>query len=155
MRRSTFLMGLVGIALTMGSCAAMRGMAAKHAYIEEQTENHEYAKPLSEVWPQARQLLFEQGFEVKDTDASNAETEWKVEDKERQRYLLSGIEVGDDKCKVQFTRATEYKTDGKWGSTDTERDIKMEYALIKKVEPDEHAKIEAEANARSKKAKEK
>jgi len=151
-RRSAVAIAAMGFALLVSGCAAMRGMSAKHAYIEAETEKHVYQKPLKEVWPQARQLLFQAGYSVKDTDASNAETEWKVDGTRRERLLVSGIDIAPTQCKVQFMRAQEQQVSGKWTSDATERDLKLEYELIKHVEPDEHNKIESEADSRGKKA---
>lgn len=156
MRRSTFLFGVMSLALLSGGCAAMRGMSAKHAYREQQTENHVYKQPLSAIWPQARQLLFESGFEVKDTDGSNAETEWRPapgDNTQRERYLVSGIEVSPSECKVQFTRATQFRSGSTWGSMQTERDLGMEFDLIKRADPDAFAAIEAEGDRRAEAAK--
>lgn len=134
----------------------MRGMSAKHAYREQQTENHVYKQPLKAIWPQARQVLFEKGFEVKDTDGSNAETEWRLDpsdNKQRERYLLSGVEVSDSECKIQFTKATQFKNGADWGSPQTERDLGLEFDLIKKADPDAYAQIEAEGDKRAEAAK--
>jgi hypothetical protein len=149
--------GLAAILMTslIGfGCASLRAASARHEYIEQQTQDFVYKQPLTAVWPQARQMLFSEGFEVKDTDASNAETEWKEGDKERVRYLLSGIAVDDGSCRVQFTRAEEQKTkDGKWQQLDTDRDLGMEYKLIEKVDPDRAQGIETEADAAGDKAR--
>lgn len=144
---------MVSLAVLGGGCAAMRGMSAKHAYLEQETQAHVYKQPLKVIWPQARQILFERGFEVKDTDASNAETEWKDSaDKEQERYLLSGIEVSDSECKVQFTKATQHKTGNEWSSSGSERDLKAELDLIQKADPEAYAKIQAEGDRRAEKA---
>jgi len=149
----TFL--LLSVTSAVSGCAAMRGMSARHAYMEAATEKHVYERPLNEVWPQARALLFEKGFEVKDTDATNAETEWKVDSsgKERVRYLLSGIAVGDDKCQVQFMKAEQSRIDKTWTDPDTERDLELEQRLIEKVEPSVYKQMTAEADAEAEKAK--
>lgn len=153
MRRSTFLLGFVGLAMLGGGCAAMRGMSAKHAYLEQQTQNHVYKQPLKVIWPQARQVLFEQGLEVKDTDGSNAETEWRDSGKDqRERYLLSGVEVSDGECKVQFTKATQFKSGNDWGSPSAERDLGMEIKLIEKADPQVYAEMQAEGDRRAEKA---
>jgi len=151
-RRSAVVTAAIGFTLLISGCAAMRGMSAKHAYIEQETEKHVYQKPLKEVWPQARQLLFSAGYQVKDTDASNAETEWKIDGNRRERYLVSGIEVGATQCKVQFMKSSEQQMSGKWTSDGAERDLKLEWELIKHVEPEDYSKIETEAEARGKKA---
>jgi hypothetical protein len=126
----------------------MRASGARHAHIEKETETYTYDKPLSAVWPQARQLLFTEGYEVKDTDASNAETSWKSTDGYRSRYLLSGIVIDDTHCQVQFMKAEEQKKEkGGYYDADIERDLGMEWKLIKKVAPDKAKKIESEADS--------
>jgi hypothetical protein len=145
---------ILSLSLCVAGCASLRAASARHDYIEGQTREYVYAQPLPTVWPQARQMLFTEGFEVKDTDTSNAETEWKESGKERVRYLLSGIAVDDNSCRVQFTRAEEQKTkDGKWEHLDTDRDLGMEYKLIKKVDPDRAHGIESEADQKGEQAK--
>ncbi len=143
---AALLVGQVG-------CASFRAASAKHAYVEKQTASHVYSKPLAEVWPAARKMLFSGGYEVKDTDASNAETEWKVEKNHRTRYLLSGIAVDDGSCRIEFTRAEEQQDKGTWSALDTDRDLKMEHDLIEQVEPDRAKQIDAEAEAEAEKAR--
>lgn len=133
-------------------CAFLKGSMAKSKYIRNQTETFVYNKPLNQVWGQARQMLFEKGYEVKDSGPQDAETEWKESGDERSRYLLSAIMVSDQSCKVQFMKATQSKDakSKKFSSaTDTERDLDLEYKLIKKVAPTEHARIEKEAQAKA------
>jgi hypothetical protein len=138
---------------TLTGCAAMRASGARHEHIEKETESYTYDKPLSVVWPQARQLLFTEGFEVKDTDASNAETSWKSADGYRSRYLLSGIAIDDTHCQVQFTKAEEQKNEkGGWYEADIERDLGMEWKLIQKAAPDNAKKIKADADSAGEKA---
>jgi hypothetical protein len=154
MTRRRGIAAILSLSLFAAGCASLRAASARHEYIEKQTKDYVYAQPLGTVWPQARQMLFTEGFEVKDTDASNAETEWKESGKERVRYLLSGIAVDDATCRVQFTRAEEQKTkDGKWEGLDTDRDLGMEYKLIQKVDPDRAKGIESEADSEGEKAK--
>jgi len=148
--------GAALVALLLGQqvgCASMRAASAKHAYVEKQTANYVYSKPLGEVWPEARKMLFSGGYEVKDTDASNAETEWKVNKNHRTRYLLSGVAVDDNSCKIEFTRAEEQQEKGQWSALDTDRDLKLEHDLIKKVEPERAKQIDSEAEAEGEKAK--
>jgi hypothetical protein len=153
MGRLVLALALACAGPTVAGCAAMRAAGARHEHIESQTQEYVYQKPLSQVWPQARQLLFEEGFEVKDTDSTTAETEWKKGDSGRARYLLSGIEVDEGSCRVQFTKDEQYKTDSGWSSSDPERDLGMEWKLIKKVDPDGARKIEADADAKGDAAK--
>ena len=143
---------LIGCIVAVSGCAFLKGSMAKTKHIREQTEIHTYKKPLDQVWGQARQLLFGLGYEVKDSGPQDAETEWKVEGNERTRYLLSGIVVSEQSCKVQFTKASQSKAPKSKefdSGTTTERDLKLEYELIKKIEPEEHARIEKEAKAKA------
>src|SRR5688572_21007177 len=142
----------VGALGTVG-CASIRASGAKHQYIESKTESFVHEKPLSAVWPEARQLLFAKGYSVKDTDSSSAETEWKKSsDDFRDRILLTGTPMNDTSCKVQFMKEDQQRMDGEWRSNGTERDLGLEWELIRKVSPDVADKIEMEADAEGQKA---
>ena len=153
-RSSLTALLLLSVVSSASSCAAIRGMSARSAYMEAETDKHVYDRPLNEVWPQARALLFEEGLEVKDTDATNAETEWKMDygGTERVRYLLSGIAVGDDKCQIQFTKAVQSRSDKTWTAANTRRDFALEQRLIQKVEPSAYERMTAQADVEAKKA---
>jgi hypothetical protein len=140
------------VALGSG-CASLRASGARHRYVEQQTEAHVYDKPMSTVWPQARQILFEKGFSVKDTDASTAETEWLQKDQHRQRYLLSGTPVDDASCRIEFMRHEQSLRNGNWEDDGTDRDLGLEWKLIEKASPDAAKKIEADADAAGEKAR--
>ena len=147
--RAAFL-SLTLVSLLVG-CAAIRGATARRKHIEDATRGHVYNRPMGQVWGQARQLLFERGYTVRDTGeggSHQAETEWKQEGNDRRaRYLLSGIPAGDDKAQVQFTRAEEqHEKGGGWSTLGTERDLDMEYELIKRVEPEQASVIESDAD---------
>ncbi|HET7544171.1 MAG TPA: hypothetical protein VFK05_30080 [Polyangiaceae bacterium] len=151
---SVLLACLLGVG-SLGSvgCASMRAAGAKHHYIESQTESHVYDKPLNAVWPEARQLLFAKGYSVKDTDASAAETEWKTtSDSFRNRLLLTGMPVDERTCKVQIMKEEQQRMDGKWSTGSTERDLGLEWELLRKVSPDNAQKIEQEAEVEGQKA---
>lgn len=144
------MLSLALVSLLAG-CAAIRGATARRRHIEDATRGHVYNRPLDQVWGQARQLLFERGYTVRDSGeggSHQAETEWKQEGRDRRaRYLLSGMPTGDDKAQVQFTRAEEQlEKGGGWSSLGTERDLDMEYELIRRVEPEQASVIEADAD---------
>ena len=145
--RHATLLALAALCTLALGCAMMRASAARNAFIKEQTEKHVYGRPLEQVWPEARVMLFEAGYQVKDTGegATTLETEWKYESGSKYRYLVMGVRQGD-KCQVRFTKA--YESGGKHKSTGTSRDWSMEFKLIKKVDPDAAARIETEADAR-------
>ncbi len=141
-------------AQTLTGCAGLRASSARHAHIEKETEAFTYSKSLSTVWPRARQILFAAGFEVKDTDASNAETSWKFDGAYRTRYLVSGFAIDESTCKVQFTKASQQKKeDGGWYQPDIERDLEMEWKLLREVSPDAGAKIKKDADVKGEEAR--
>src|SRR6187402_1853444 len=147
-RRVLFALVLSTTALSASGCASMRASGARHQYIESKVESHIHEKPLSAVWPEARQLLFAKGYSVKDTDSSSAETEWKkTSDDFRNRILLTGTPMNDTSCKVQFMKEEQQRMDGEWSSNGAERDLGLEWELIRKVSPDVADKIEMEADA--------
>ena len=150
------VLSLTLIALLTG-CAAIRGATARRKHIEDATRGHVYNRPVDQVWTQARQLLFERGFTVRDTGEGGthqAETEWKQDgNNHRVRYLLSGMPATKDKAQVQFTRAEEQLDKGSgWSPLDTDRDLDMEFELIKRVEPEQASGIESDADKAKDKA---
>lgn len=155
MTRRSILLGALGVVALVGlpACASFRAMGAKHKYIESHVEPYVYQKPLSAVWPEARQILFGKGFSVKDTDAQAAETEWKYESSRRTRYLLTGTPVNETSCRVQFLKDEQSNSGGNWSSLGTERDLGLEWELLRKVSPEDATKIEAEAEAEGERAR--
>jgi hypothetical protein len=146
---------ILGFALLigLGGCAAFRGASARHEYISSQTQEFVFAKGAPDVWPVARQLLFEKGFEVKNTGeagALTAESEWKYEDNRRTRYLIQVNPVDPGHCKVVFTKMSGQSSSK---SNDSERDLGTEWELIQKVEPERAAAIKAEGDKRGEAAK--
>jgi hypothetical protein len=150
------VLSFVGLFLLVGAatgCATFRASSARHQYIESQSKDFVYAKPAGEVWPAARQILFEKGYEVKNTGEGGtltAESEWKYDGKNRSRYLAQVNKVDDGHCKVVFTKM---EGDRKSQSTDSTRDVGTEWELIQKVEPERAAEIKAEAEKRAEAAK--
>ena len=150
------VLSFVGLFVLVGSisgCATFRAASARHQYIESQSKDFVYAKPAGEVWPAARQILFEKGYEVKNTGEGGtltAESEWKYDGKNRSRYLVQVNKVDDGHCKVVFTKM---EGDRKSTSTDSTRDVGTEWDLIQKIEPERAAEIKAEADKRADAAK--
>ena len=163
MYRNTFLVlsiaaGLIVTALAATGCAGIRASQARQDYIEQATRSHVYDKPCSQVWPDARQLLFAEGYSVKDTGEGammTVETEWNYEDEfddtEATRYLVQGTAPRDGTCKVEFTRS-ERQSDG---DLETERDVDMEWELLQRVDPAEAREIRAEAEEEADRARNK
>ena len=142
----TLTLLLLGLgALTMLGCGALRAASARQAHINEQMQNYTYEKPLTDIWPEARAMLFETGYQVRDTGegSKTLETEWsRSEGGTLVRYLIQGIET-DGKAQVRFNRQAKTKD----GSAGGGRDYDMEWKLVQRVEPERAAKIQTEAQA--------
>lgn len=155
LRRSTIVLSLSVSALTLG-CPGLFGKGAKHAYLDRTTTNYVYKKPLKDVWPHARQILLARGYELNDADANHAETNWKLDatHKNRKRYSLVGIEVGPDKCRVQFSKTSERFGKFEWRRGVVERDLNVELDLIEAVEPGVYRVMQDEGDKRARAADE-
>jgi hypothetical protein len=143
---------LLGVVLVAGTgCASLKAFQARQAYIQDQTRAHAYAKPIAAVWPEVRKLLFEKGFKTKDSDTGNSfslETEEKKDGDGKVRYLVLGTKVDEGSCKVEFTRMGA----GVLGPT-SERDLDLEWVLLRRVEPESGERIEHEASAAGERTK--
>jgi hypothetical protein len=155
---STRLKPIVGLlvlaiaALAVSSCASMRASQARTAHIHQQTRNHVYDMPCQQVWPTARQLLFSEGYAVKDTGEGTTmtlETEWATTTsgttESSARYLVQGIEPADGQCQVNFTKNTQSAN----SSPSSSRDLDIEWRLMQEADPDAAAAIRADADVKA------
>jgi hypothetical protein len=145
MKRVSIVIGMF-LACASG-CAAMRAAAARQAYINNQTSGHVYAQPVAAVWPAARQLLFEAGYQVKDTGEGSMtlETEWLAgQNNQFTRVLAQGIAIDDTHAKVQFTRLTRNAN----MNPESSRALDLEWELIQRADPDSASQIQTAANAK-------
>jgi hypothetical protein len=140
-----FCLALAMSGVTLSGCAALKEAAAKQQRLDEKTRAYVHQKPLAEVWPEARKLLFEAGFEVKDQERSDylaMETLPKLTGEGSEKYLVQGIKVDEgSKCRVEFTKLSNWHK-----QTSSDRDFDMEYELIKRLDPSAAAKIKSEAD---------
>ncbi len=157
MKHLSKIAAILSLAVLSG-CASMRQYAARQEFIMKKTLQHEYEMPLAQVWPQARTILFEMGYEVKDTGEGGSytlATEWRHESMETVRYLVQGVNTGSDSCKVLFTRAIKGTTGGgfsgntNYGSSSSQqsnRDWQVEWNLIQRADPQAAAQINSGAD---------
>ena len=148
-KKLTFLL-IAFLGLAVSGCGAMRAAAAKQNYINHQMQDYKYEKPLAEVWPEARTILFANDYQVRDTGEAGAktlETEWAYDDKgNSSRYLVQGVELDEGAtCKVLFTRQSKSANSK---STDSTRDFDMEWNLVKATDAGRAAQIEQEADGK-------
>lgn len=149
-----FVFLLLGALLIgMSACAAMKGAQARTAYIQDAVQNYVYDKECEKVWPDARELLFEQDYSVKDTGEAatmTVETEWRHTDSGSSKYLVQGTAPQEGQCDVRFNKKS--RSDTSTSSTNSE-DHDMAWELLQRVEPEVAAEIEKEAEAEGEAAK--
>jgi hypothetical protein len=144
-------MGLVALIVASSGCAAMRAGAARQKYINDQTQQHVYKMPITQVWPNVRTLLFEQGYQSKTSDTGGSyslETEPKMDEKVAVRYLVQGVKIDDSSCRIEFMRMSA----GEKG-TKSDRDLEMEWRLLQKVDTASADQIKKQAEGEADKAK--
>jgi hypothetical protein len=172
---------VVGFILSLGvfgsGCAGMRAASARKAYLQSQSDVMVYEQPLEQVWPMARQVLFERGYTIADAPATGApvsvtinvskdgtaaaapaassymlETQAKWESNNvatrSTRYLAQGMVAGQNKSRVLFTKH-EQVTNNVGTHNTSERDYELEFELFKRLEPSKSATLEAEASQRA------
>jgi hypothetical protein len=132
-------------------CNALRAGGARHKYVNDQTKEYVYKKPITEVWPNVRTLLFDQGFQTKSSDSGGSyslETEPKTESGETTRILAQGVKIDDGSCRIEIIRNISSST-----RKHSERDLEIEWALLQKVDPAGAKDIDTRADAAGEAAK--
>lgn len=161
MTKSTPLIRLTALLLLLSllaGCATMRANNARKGHIDARTHQHVYDEPCEQVWPQARQLLFEYGFSVRANDERiwTLETDWQEYDVTSdsaniasERYLVQGIVPDRSSCQVHFT----YNRRSTSGQLATGRDLGLEWELIQRADPAAASRILDEADAAARAAR--
>lgn len=145
-RKLRSLVVLIALTTLLPACAGFQRMMERNRYISLKTQEHVYQRSLPEVWPYARQLLFEQGYAVRNTGEAATftfETEWRVEPNQElaSRYLVQGFQLDGGACRVQFTRIESTPQGDRWN-----RDVALEWALLNRAEPEAAAQIAADGD---------
>jgi len=143
---------LAALVATTAGCAWFIASEARTSFIEDATRQHVYEQPISQVWTGIRQLLFERGFEARDSDVAGSfavETAPKIgyDGKTQCDYLLLGTKISEASCKVEFTK----RETGPTGTT-SHRDLDLEWDLLQRVDPQSAARIQSEADEAARKA---
>lgn len=140
-------------------CATMRANSARTAYIHQMTEKHVYNSPCAQVWPTARNLLFSEGYAVKNTGEGmvmTLETEWKYINANSSanttssstvasRYLVQGMQPDEGQCQVNFSMNERSQNN----NMDSRRDLELEWQLLQEVDPGAAAQIRQDAEVRA------
>lgn len=131
--------------VTVSGCASMRANSARQAYIERATEAYVHKKSLETVFPEARKILFEYGYQVRDSNDNSLETEWGTDGTTERRYLVTATKVTGG-YRVHFTR-NELRSQS--SQQTTSRDLDMEWVLIQRLDRPYAEKVEQEADVRA------
>jgi hypothetical protein len=142
------------------SCATAR----RDSHLRDELDRHEFQKPLSEVWPAALRLLareqydlvgndraiagqpadsnfFRRGFETREYSDKRRAME-TMQNSAGVRYRLEGTDIEGRACRINFFALRREDRDyDKWRS----RDVHMELALVRDLEPETADRIEATA----------
>ncbi len=159
-------LALAGIlaAFALTGCAHFRAKEAEQKALDA----YQFQKPLQDVWPDALRLVAEQDYPLNGKDrtllgieeqgtlgkifAKGHETQlrdgkWVSESgygRDRRRYRVVGTETGPKTCQVIYF---SLKARDDLGQDEEARDTDMQLALIRRLDPEGAARIEAEANA--------
>lgn len=154
MRRSA---AMAAFALLASACAGPRA-PDRDAFIRTRMAALVLPRSIDDVWPLARELLSEQGYNGTDEPGLfQYESEWREEVAPSRlagkltRYRAQGIRLPEARCRVVFTRYVRDQERGRAPTDESEgtRDFEMELSLYKKVDPDAAALLEREATSPS------
>lgn len=120
----------------------MRKNSAREAHIKRAVQSYVHTQSLDTIFPESRKILFEHGFQTRDSDGKTLETEWGNDGHNEVRYLVTVQPVGGGH-QVHFMKnvLSEYDT-----RPTVSRDLDMEWILINRVDRGFTQQINAEAN---------
>ena len=151
-------------ALLSGGCSHFRAKDAERTALDA----YEFQKPLSEVWPDALRLVAEADYPLNGKDrqvvgldeqgaitkffAKGHETQlrdgnWVAESgygRDRRRYRVIGTETGPKTSKVSYV---SLKARDDIATEEEARDVEMQLALVRRLDPAAADRIEAAATA--------
>ena len=150
----TFLLLLMTLmTLGLAGCASFIYTSNYDSYITQQMKTYRYStSEFDRVWTVARQLLFKQGFQVRDSgNGYNVETEWGDTCNGLRRYLLTGYTNTAGEAWIEFLYYEQtYENHGVNASSNSGRDYQMEAEVLRQVSPNEWTRISNEADAYAK-----
>lgn len=143
-RKFCVALGCLVLAPTMIGCASMRRSAAERNYIRNAVSGYIHTSELSAIFPEARRMLFERGYQVRDSDGTSLETEYaRSSENTEVRYLITATKSGQG-WRVEFTK-DEYNSSSDRATVS--RDLDMEWDLIQRTDPAWANQIRQEARA--------
>jgi len=152
--------------LATSSCASMKAERARREALTARLDALRYAKPLDEVWAEARRMLAEKGYPLAGADAEAVgqkasplaaifspaketrpdpaggrflETGWG---RGQTRHRLSADDQGGS-CRVVFWVLREHPTEHGRDAGPGTRDVDLELELTRRLDPEAAGRIEA------------
>jgi hypothetical protein len=166
--RASALWLAAGLYVASGACASNAAARARAEYLRREVGSLSCPRTLDEAWSEARRLLAERGYRLAGADAEavgesgsflvslftpakatrtdargvrTLETGWRL----GVRYRLSGSADAPG-CHVTFTAIEEDRTEhGRDSAEPPRRDLEMELELVRRLAPEDAARIEAGA----------
>ncbi len=129
-------------------CSSIKKAYYKDQYISGQMSSYAYTADFNRLWNEARTLLFESGYMVRDSgNGYNVETEWGwIDNNTKRRYLLNGYTNADGTSSIQFNYVEETYNPGSTPYQETGRDYTMEYRLLQRVDYNKWVEVENAAD---------
>jgi len=148
MRRLMIFLSFSMLMMSFTGCASMRASSARQAYIHSATQSYIHKSSLESIFPEARKVLFEYGYQVRDSNDNSLETEWAQDGTTERRYLVTATKVKTG-YSLQFTLSEMRERST---SASTSRDLDVEWVLIQRLDPVFAREVQAEADARGRAA---
>ena len=149
MKSRIFLAVLLSVFMFLAfGCASLRHAGYKTDYIHSQVQDYAYtSENFSEVWGKARELLFENGYQVRGPGLGyNVETDWALTGEHTQhRYMVTSYAVQDCAAYVVHFDYVEEDNSAGYSSTRNGRDYDMEYELLRRVDYNQWSRIQNDA----------
>ena len=156
---------LLLLSLGAPGCGAVTAQARSETRLRARLDEHRIHRPLREVWPLARLLVVERGFQLAGRDRAAAgqppeglgfvkqitrggfetrpdgkggATLETRENRDRLRYRVEGLDAGEGTCRVRFVAV---RRTGSSPSEERSRDLDLEVELLRRLEPEEARRI--------------
>ncbi|SRR5690554_3351754 len=142
MRNFIYLFSVVFLLVSLSGCASMRKNNAREAYINRAVAGYVYTQSMDSVFPESRKILFEHGFQTRDSDGKTLETEWGHDGVNEVRYLVV-VQAVNGGNQVQFMKNV---LSAEASRPTVSRDLDMEWILIDRLDREFTRQIQAEAD---------
>lgn len=140
------VLGLV-LALALSACASMQRQSLINSYVDQQITAYEYSTNFAQLWAEARSLLFNRGYQVRDSgNGYVVETEWVGTNAGYlRRYLVTGYPLENGRSRIQFDYNERSNDSNSYSRSG--RDLEIEAELIQRLEPQSWQNINSQAVA--------